>query len=264
MTQVPQRTMTTAGETALDAHAIPAEDGRSQGSLHQRILSDITEKIVSGAWPPGHRIPFEHVLTEQYGCSRMTVNKALTELVRAGLIERRRRSGSFVRRPQSQAAILEIHDTKTEILALGLSYRYQLLERRTFAAAAADCDRIDVEEGTPLLELTCVHFAGDRPFCLERRLINQQTVPESKAVDFSVESPSAWLIAQVPWSDAEHRIMAASADRETAKALDIPKGTPCLVVERRTWSGGKAITQVRLTYAAESHTLVARFAPARE
>ena len=29
-------------------------------SLHRRILSDIREKILSGAWAPGHRIPFEH------------------------------------------------------------------------------------------------------------------------------------------------------------------------------------------------------------
>ncbi|TIT79275.1 MAG: GntR family transcriptional regulator, partial [Mesorhizobium sp.] len=35
-------------------------------SLHQRILSDIREKILSGAWAPGHRIPFEHELTAEY------------------------------------------------------------------------------------------------------------------------------------------------------------------------------------------------------
>lgn len=240
------------------------DDARRQGSLHQRILSDITEKIVSGAWPPGHRIPFEHDLTEDYGCSRMTVNKALTELAKAGLIERRRRSGSFVRQPRSQAAVLEIHDLKTEVLALGLPYRYELAERRKRKATAADRDLIDVDDGTPLLQLTCVHFAGDRPFCLEQRLINQATVPESEGVDFATEAPGAWLIAQVPWSAAEHRIRATAADRIVAKALDMPKGGPCLVVERRTWSAGKPITQVRLTYAAESHALVARFAPSRD
>ena len=47
-------------------------------SLYQRILGDIRGRILSGEWPPGHRIPFEHELTEEYGCSRMTVNKALS------------------------------------------------------------------------------------------------------------------------------------------------------------------------------------------
>jgi GntR family histidine utilization transcriptional repressor len=56
-------------------------------TLHQRILSDIEGRIVSGEWPPGHRIPFEIDLTKEYDCSRMTVNKALTQLAKAGLKE---------------------------------------------------------------------------------------------------------------------------------------------------------------------------------
>ncbi|RUW42309.1 GntR family transcriptional regulator, partial [Mesorhizobium sp. M8A.F.Ca.ET.021.01.1.1] len=107
-------------------------------SLHQRILSDIREKILSGAWPPGHRIPFEHELTAEYDCSRMTVNKALSQLAKAGLIERRRRSGSFVRQPQSQAAVLELHDIRIEVEALGLPYRYERLERVQRRSNAGD------------------------------------------------------------------------------------------------------------------------------
>ncbi|WP_274629943.1 histidine utilization repressor [Arvimicrobium flavum] len=240
------------------------EGASTQGSLHRRILADITDKILSGAWPPGHRIPFEHVLTEEYGCSRMTVNKAMTELAKGGLIERRRRSGSFVSRPRSQAAILEIHDIATEVHALGLPYRYELVEGQRRPAASADREAIDVEEGTPLLQLTCIHFAGERAFCLEERLINQAAVPEAEAAIFSESAPGAWLIAQVPWSAAEHSIKAAAADRVVAKALDIPKGAPCLLVERRTWSGGQPITRVRLTYPGDSHTLIARFVPSQK
>lgn len=237
---------------------------RSSAPLHQRILSDITQKIVSGAWPPGHRIPFEQALSEQYRCSRMTVNKALTALAAAGLIERRRRSGSFVRQPQSQAAILEIHDIATEVRDLGLPYRHELLARRSRTATSEDRDALDVAPGTSLLELSAVHFAGDRPFCLEQRLVNLAAVPEAEAADFVRLAPGAWLIAQVPWSAAEHRIRAAAADRLVAKALDIAKGTACQVIERRTWSGGQPITWVRLTYPGGSHVLVARFAPARK
>jgi GntR family histidine utilization transcriptional repressor len=74
-------------------------------------------------------------------------------------------------------------------------------------------------------------------------------------------APSPWLVARVPWSAAEHRIAATAADAETAAMLAIPVGSPCLVVERRTWSGNQAITSVRLSYAGDSHTLVATFAP---
>ena len=77
-------------------------------SLYKQIRLDIERRILTGEWPPGHRIPFEHQLMTRYGCSRMTVNKALSELAQADLIERRRRAGSFVRRPQHLSAVLQV------------------------------------------------------------------------------------------------------------------------------------------------------------
>jgi len=230
-------------------------------SLSQRILSDITERIVSGDWPPGTRIPFEHELAAEYRCSRMTVNKAMTQLARDGLIERRRRSGSFVAQPRSQAAILEIHDIRAEVQALGRAYRYELVERSLRRADAEDRQRLEVRAGSKLVALSCLHFAGRAPFCLEERLISLAAVPEAAGESFVDIAPGPWLLARVPWSAAEHTIRAVGADRATAAALDIAAGTPCLAVERRTWSNEQPVTVVRLTYAGDTHALVARFAP---
>ena len=107
-------------------------------SLHQRILADLQGKILSGAWPPGARIATEHELAARYGCSRMTVSSVLGKLGRAGLVERRRKAGTFVLRPQSQAAVLEIHDIKAEVLALGLPYRFELTARTARRSTAAE------------------------------------------------------------------------------------------------------------------------------
>src|SRR5260370_24344157 len=96
-------------------------------TLYKQIRLDIERRILTGEWPPGHRIPFEHQLMARYGCSRMTVSKALSELAQADLIERRRRAGSFVRRPQHLSAVLKISDMRAEITALGRNYGYQLV-----------------------------------------------------------------------------------------------------------------------------------------
>ena len=232
-----------------------------EATLHQRILSDIEGRIVSGDWPPGHRIPFEVDLATQYDCSRMTVNKVLTQLAKAGLIERRKRSGSFVTQPQAQSAVLEIHDIKAEVLSLNLSYSYVVTRRAVRRSRAEEQRRLDLPAAGQLIEVACVHFAGSRPFCLEDRLINLATVPEAASVDFAAIAPGAWLINQVPWSAAEHLIRAVAADAEAARGLDIDQGTACLVVERRTWSAAGPITHVRLTYPGDRHALVARFAP---
>ncbi|KQV65105.1 histidine utilization repressor [Rhizobium sp. Root1220] len=237
----------------------------SQGkdaTLHQRILGDIEGRIVSGEWPPGYRIPFESDLTRQYDCSRMTVNKVMTQLAKAGLIERRRKSGSFVTQPQAQSAVLEIHDIKTEVQSLNLAYSFAVIRRVQRKAKAEDIRRLDVEPGSSVLEVICVHHAAGRPFCLEERLISLATVPEAGNADFSDIAPGAWLINQIPWSTAEHRIHAVSAGTGEAAALDIARNTACLIVERRTWSNVGPVTHVRFTYPGDRHALVARFTPA--
>lgn len=230
-------------------------------SLHRRILEDVEGKILSGEWPPGHRIPFEHELTEQYQCSRMTVNKAITELVKRGLIARRRKSGSFVTHPHSQSAVLEIHDIRLEVESLGLPYRYERLSRVDRAARTADRRLLELPESARVMEISALHFAGSQPFCLEERVVNLDAVPEAADETFCDIAPGAWLISRVPWSAAEHRIRAVGAESRAAERLSIAPGTPCLVIERRTWSGGLYVTHVRLTYPGEKHELVAEFAP---
>jgi GntR family histidine utilization transcriptional repressor len=232
-------------------------------SLHQRILSDISERILSGVWPPGHRIPFEHELSAEYQCSRMTVNKALSQLAKAGLIERRRRSGSFVRRPQSQAAILEIHDIRVEVEALDLPYRYERMACVKRRATMQDKSLLGLNSTVPMLALECMHFAGKRPFAHETRLISLDAVPEATEEMFLDTAPGPWLIGRVPWNAAEHRISAMAADKHLAAALAIELGAACLVVERRTWSAERPVTHVRFVHPAESHTLVARFTPSQ-
>ena len=215
--------------------------------LHSQILADVESRILSGEWPPGHRIPFEHELTAAYGCSRMTVSKALTRLASAGLIERRRKAGSFVTRPRSQSAVLEIRDVGAEIAALGLPYAYAIISRRIRRASRADRKRIAVAPSDNVLALACRHDAAARPFCLEDRLINLSSVPDAAGEAFAVSSPGPWLVARVPWSTAEHRISAAAAEGAVAKTLGLREGAPCLVVERRTWIGDLPVTQVTLT-----------------
>jgi GntR family histidine utilization transcriptional repressor len=251
----------TAAAKSSNGSARPRGAYAPAASLHQRILSDIKDNILSGAWPPGSRIPFEHELQARYGCSRMTVSKVMTELANAKLIERRRKSGSFVLRPLAQSAVLEIQDMEAEVTALGLPYRHEIVTRRRRASTREDRERLDLGSPAPVLALTCRHFAGRRPFCLEERLINLEAVPEAAKESFTEIAPGAWLVSRVPWSAAEHRIRAIGAEAATAAALDIAAGAACLTIERRTWRAERPVTFVRLIYPGNEHELVARFTP---
>jgi len=233
--------------------------GRALMSLHQRILADIQGNILSGRWEPGRRIPVERELMQQYSCSRMTVNKVLTQLAQAGIIERHRKVGSFVGRPQSQSAVLSISDIKVEVAALGLPYRFEILERHKRRSRRDDRVLLGADATVPVLELICRHFAKNQPFCDEYRLINLQAVEGAAAETFDEISPGAWLLQQVPWNFAEHRIRASGAVADVATRLKVKAGSPCLIVERKTRSESSPITFVRLTYPGSLHELVATF-----
>jgi GntR family histidine utilization transcriptional repressor len=231
--------------------------------LHQRMRSDIAGRILSGEWPPGHRIPFEYELMSEFKCSRATVSKVLADLASNGMIQRRRRVGSFVAHPQSRSVVVEIADVKKEVAALGLPYRFDILARALGCSEQIDGALRGACENDPMLWINCCHYAGHQPFCLEERLINLRAVPEALQEEFKDSSPGAWLMSRVPWTAAEHRIMSAGASATAAAILKVRTGAACLVVDRRTWIAERTITFVRLTYPGNLHGLTARFAPPR-
>src|SRR4051812_50149004 len=107
-----------------------------------------------------------------FGCSRRTVNKAMSALAAEGLIVRRRRAGSFVARPRVHSTVLDIPDIQAEIVTRGETYRFDLLELKRRKARADDVDEVALAADGELLALRGLHVAGDRPFSLEDRLVS--------------------------------------------------------------------------------------------
>jgi GntR family transcriptional regulator len=64
--------------------------------LHHQMFLVLHDEIVRGALDPGDALPSEQSMCDQFGVSRITVRRALSDLADAGLIERRRGVGSFV------------------------------------------------------------------------------------------------------------------------------------------------------------------------
>lgn len=226
-------------------------------ALGERIRRDIEACIFSGEWSPGMRIPFEHELMARYSCSRMTVSKALSALADAGLVERRKRAGTFVARPTSHAMILDIPDLAVEVRGRGAAYRFDPIARVIRAADPSDPGEMAM--GGMLLAIDGLHCADGKPFAIEHRLIALAVVPEAADADFAGNSPGGWLLGHVPWTEAETRFAAVNADPVTADLLDIAPGAACLQVERRTWRAAEHITHVRQTFAPGGHAFVARF-----
>lgn len=218
----------------------------------RRIRDEIAGLIRSGAWRPGHRIPTEQELAAHHGCARATVSKALSELAASGLIERRRKAGSFVAHPPVHSAVMTVPDLAELIASRGEAYRWQALSVEPAKAGEGPVPG-------PALCISGVHLAAGEPFALERRLISLAEVPDAGAVDFETEAPGTWLLAHIPWTQVRHVIRAVSATRKEAGLLGVGAAAACLELDRTTWRAGRVVTHVRQLFRGDRFDLVAEF-----
>lgn len=221
--------------------------------LGEAIRQSFEQRILSGELAPGSRLPTEQEIMAEFACSRMTVSKALSALAAAGLIERRKRAGTFVARPRVHAMVLEVPDLAAQVAARGQVYRFRLDRREAVTAREGHL------AGQRALHVIGTHFADDAPLALEDRLVSLGAVPAIAGADLAAEAPGTWLLHHVPWTEADTRIFAIGATGDEARRLGLDPGAACLCVERRTWRGSEAVTSVRQLFVAAGYELVAHF-----
>ena len=234
------------------------------GTRHTQITNEIRSRIVDGDWPPGHQLAKETDLAQQFGVSRMTMNKALTQLAHEGFVVRKKRRGTVVAAQRTQAAVLNINIVADEVAALGRRYDWRLLAAETRGLDLADLRNLGAPRASlceAAVVLQGVHYADGDPFCLEARAINLAAAPSAGTVDFAVEVPGSWLMQSLPWTTARHAVRAVNVTGEDARLLDHAEGAACLEVLRKTQIGGNWVTYARLLYPGDTYQLIAEFGP---
>lgn len=76
----------------MDAHL----DGGSSAPLYQQVLDLLKSDIEQGTYPVDSQIPTELELSKMYGVGRVTVRRAIEELVGEGYLTKRQGRGTFV------------------------------------------------------------------------------------------------------------------------------------------------------------------------
>ncbi|MES3000659.1 MAG: histidine utilization repressor [Pseudomonadota bacterium] len=226
-----------------------------------QVKDHVIRRIQNGDWPPGHRLPSEHELVDQLGISRMTVNRALRELVGQGRITRVRGVGSFVAEEKPQSTLLQIGVISKEIRQRGHEYRCKLLTAERIAAHPDVGRWLDLAPGDAVFHSVCLHFENGVPVQMEDRYVNPRVVPHFLDQDFSVVPPGEYLTGNVPFDQIEHVVDAVMPTQEQAGNLDMPMTEPCLLLTRRTWTQTQVVTMVRCWHPASRYRLGSRFHP---
>ena len=213
----------------------------------EAVRTEVLARIGSRKWLPGQVIPAEAVLALEFGVARATVNRALSELARSGVVERRRKSGTRVALMPVRKATLDIPVIRAEVEARGEVYGLRLLRLEVTRPPLPVAARLGFQGGQ-MMHLQTLHLASGRPFAFENRWLNRDVLPEPMP-DFGQISVNEWLVTHVSYAAGDIAFAAEGAGVEEASALAVAAGSPVFVTERCTWSADAPITWVRLVHA---------------
>lgn len=227
-------------------------------ATYKEVKSDILAKIIKGDWGPGDLVPNEVDLAATYSCARATVNRAMRELADDGIVERRRKAGTRVRVTPIRQARFDIPIVRDEIEGKQATYRYSMVSRTVATAPDWLRARLQLPNEGKVLHLVCMHYADGVPYEYEDRWISLTALPKAEDADFTECGPSEWLVATIPFSEAEISLSAGLADQKLADYLACTIGDPVFNIERSTWWEGDAVTYVKFAYRP-GHRLTTRY-----
>jgi GntR family transcriptional regulator len=202
--------------------------------LYLQIQEYLAEQIAAGRYLPETRIPSERELSSELGISRMTVRRAITELVNEGLLERVHGAGTFVARPKMEYAATELISYSKAMRQRGMLVNRQLLELGEVPASRRLAMRLQVSLGQSLLHAAILCLANRTPVILERAFFPIERCPGLEEYDFEKTSIYDLLTEgyQVHVSHVDQTIEATTASESAARMLRIAESHPLLLVTR--------------------------------
>jgi GntR family transcriptional regulator len=213
--------------------------------LYVQIQEYIAELILSGKLKPDSKIRSERDFSEELGVSRMTVRRALTEMVSEGLLERRHGSGTYVAKPRVTYESHELIDNVKAMQDRNLVTSSQLLEFGEIVASRRLAEQLEVEIGHSLYRLVILRIANRTPVTLERNFFPCARCPGLEEWDLEKSSIFNLLVNIYNANPlrVSQTVEAISTNESIAKQMRIEEGFPLLMLSRIIYSSedGKPI-----------------------
>jgi len=201
--------------------------------LHHQVYLDLRAALDGREWKPGDQVPTERDLAERYGCSLITVRRALGELVRDQRLERTRGRGTFVLHPRIDRDI-EGHLSFTEEMQLrGKDPTTRLIAARPESAGVSVAAALGLELGSPILYLERLRLADDEPLLLEQVNLPAERFPGLLASDLERGSLYDLLSDRYGTRVAKARELLEPIllPAREARLLGRKRGAPALLIE---------------------------------
>ena len=224
-----------------------------------KVKAFIKKRISAGTWKPGDPVPSESVLMVQFGVSRMTVNRALRELMGEGLVTRIQGSGTFVAELHRISSTLSIRDIHEEVVERGHNHTARVLLAASEKASADLALTLGLLSGDRVFHTVLIHLENGVPIQYEDRYVNPAAAPRYLETDFTLITPTHHLLEEAPLTEASYSIEACLPSAQEAEHLAIKPGEACLVMIRRTVSGANIASVARLVYPGSCYSFAGNF-----
>ncbi|MBR5545394.1 MAG: GntR family transcriptional regulator [Clostridia bacterium] len=140
---------------------------KSQSPLYQQLMSRLKNDIKAGIYAPGARIPSEQLLCDTYAVSRVTVRKAMQDLVQEGLLVRRQGKGTFVAQERIQRDLQQITSFSQACRQNGHTAGARLISAEMVNAAAEDAEKLGLPADSLVVEIIRQRLCDGEPVMLE-------------------------------------------------------------------------------------------------
>ncbi|MDQ7094433.1 GntR family transcriptional regulator [Desulfosporosinus sp. PR] len=210
-------------------------DKNSVIPIYYQLYKLLEGQIRRGELKPGECLPTENDIALRYEISRMTVRRAISELVSAGMVYAQQGKGTFVARPKLDNIVFELNDFNEEIKKRGLNYQTTLLEAKIIRADEELKAKFQIsEENKRLLYFRTVLSAENERLSYEvKYTIYSKSKPilETELKDPSLPGLVAAHTEYVPVS-SKKVLQVAACSQEQALILGIAPQTPVFLIEQ--------------------------------
>lgn len=230
----------------------------ARGPRYEQLYRHLSAAIAAGELPPDTQLPPERELALIAEVSRVTVRKAVGQLVEDGVLEQRRGAGTFVKPPvpkmeHSLSALLSFTECMRQ---RGKTSSSRVLRRGLFLPAPDEIMALGLSAGERVARVERLRFADDAPLALEWSSLPSDVLPDPEAVETSLYDILR-AAGRAP-TRAVQRITAVNLTAADAKLLLLPEGAAVLRIDRTAYlPSGRPIEFTRGLYRGDIYDFIA-------
>lgn len=230
-------------------------DRTSPVPLYYQLKEIFRSWIAAGDFDRDGRFPSETELQQQFKVSRMTIRRALSELVQEGFLVREQGRGSFVVRPRVQDQLRYLTSFTEDMRLGGLPTRSRILDFRLVRDPEV-AKAMGIPESEELVQLRRLRLVRDDPVAIQNAFIRHRFCPG--LVERGLMEGSLYATLErgygLKLGRAIQMVEAKPADEYEARLLGIELGQPVLLLERLTFlKGGEPVEYVRSAYRGDRY-----------